>query len=1027
MKKIHLTACTFVLLLIIYGCAPTIGKKEDKSVSASKEIVQKRIISENLKDYLKNSKARKTLVVVPPNTKLDTVIVDSLTKKISVNFTYDLSYLPFRPENVSQLYDEIRNTIGEDYKDYSVSIKTANVLIENLIPNFYRTGKNSYDKSRLPKNDASRPLPVVENISKPFKAVNGLYDKNILLWQSHGWYYNNDLDRWEWQRPRLFETVEDKVPMSFVLPYIIPMLENAGANVFVPRERDFQINEVITDNDKKLKDSKTPEYKETVKDKKLTWKTSEIPGFAYGNPPYAEGYNPFQHGSTRCINADSAESAQAIWTPNIPETGEYGVYISYTSVENSVSDAIYTVYHSGGKTEFRVNQKIGGGTWIYLGKFKFTKGYNPEFGKVTLSNKSSKADGKIVTADAVRFGGGMGLVSRNGFTSGRPKFLEGSRYWLQFAGMPDTLIFDLNKGKNDYNDDYQSRGEYGNYLKGAPFGPNRNRMVKGLGIPIDLSLAFHTDAGITRNDTSIGTLSIYSSEDASKKLQFPDGQSRLANRDFADIIQTQIVDDVRKEFDPAWSRRQLMDAKYSEARSPNFPGVLIELLSHQNFLDMKFELDPRFRFEVARAMYKGMLKYLADSYDYEYVVSPLAVDHFQAVVNQDGSATLRWKPVLDSLEKTAAPTSYIVYTRINDGDFDNGRLTETTEMQISDLNPGAIYSFKVSAVNKGGESFPSEVLSVCWNKNNRKPVLIINGFDRICGPATVENPQMMGFLDNEDAGVPDKYLIGYTGAQVDFKPDSPFRTNDAPGHGASNADYETQIIAGNSFDFPFVHGKAIKDCGYSFSSSSDEAVWDKQIDINSFKFVDLILGEEKETHWQKPVMDSLRGLQFKSFPEQLQNVIRNYCSSGGNLFVSGSYIGTDLFKNKTKDHPDVKFGKDVLKIIWAADHAAKTGIVYSSASSFMPKMYSFGFNTELNPSVYAVEAPDAIDPVKDESISILRYNENKFSAATAYKKDYGVVVFGFPFETIQSDKIRQDVMQSVFHFFGMEINQLAGQ
>ena len=104
----------------------------------------------------------------------------------------------------------------------------------------------------------------------------------------------------------------------------------------------------------------------------------------------------------------------------------------------------------------------------------------------------------------------MGVIERGGSTSGRPKFAEGSRYWLQFAGMPDTLVYNLNNDTLDYNDDYQNRAEYGNYLYGAPYGPSKNRNVKGLGIPIDLSLAFHTDAGKTKNDTTVGTLSIYS-------------------------------------------------------------------------------------------------------------------------------------------------------------------------------------------------------------------------------------------------------------------------------------------------------------------------------------------------------------------------------------------------------------------------------------------------------------------------------------------------------------------------------------
>ena len=97
--------------------------------------------------------------------------------------------------------------------------------------------------------------------------------------------------------------------------------------------------------------------------------------------------------------------------------------------------------------------------------------------------------------------------------------------------MPDTLVYSLNKNENDYNDDYQSRAEFGNYLFGNPYGPNKNRSEKGLGIPIDLSLAFHTDAGISRSDTTIGALAIYSLTSTDSQLVFPDGMSRLASRD----------------------------------------------------------------------------------------------------------------------------------------------------------------------------------------------------------------------------------------------------------------------------------------------------------------------------------------------------------------------------------------------------------------------------------------------------------------------------------------------------------------
>ena len=33
---------------------------------------------------------------------------------------------------------------------------------------------------------------------------------------SHGWYYEPKLDRWEWQRARIFQTVEDLYTQSYV-------------------------------------------------------------------------------------------------------------------------------------------------------------------------------------------------------------------------------------------------------------------------------------------------------------------------------------------------------------------------------------------------------------------------------------------------------------------------------------------------------------------------------------------------------------------------------------------------------------------------------------------------------------------------------------------------------------------------------------------------------------------------------------------------------------------------------------------
>lgn len=843
-KALIKTHLFFLIILIgIAGCSSKeIVKEQDKDKEQVVKEEKPEDISEMTEEVLegKLEHVTKSLpVIFPTSAKIESINADRKKRVVEINLSKEFSYVPFRNETVEMLYNEFHDEFGSGYEDYKMQIKALGYPIEDLVPNYFRNGYAEYDQSRIPQSRLKRPDSVVRNISSKNNSLKGLAGRNILLWHSHGWYYNLKLERWEWQRPRLFQSVEDLIPMSFTLPYLIPMLENAGANVFVPRERDIQTNEVVVDNDSPTNPITKSRF--IIQDgENLSWLKGSEPAFGIGDPPYKENENPFLLGKSNFIYSSLFGDAKCEWIPDIPQTGEYAVYISYKHSKENVSDAHYTINHLGGETEFEVNQQIGGSTWIYLGKFKFKEGYNSQIGKVVLTNKS-KEPGGTVSADAVRFGGGMGIVERNGTISGRPKFVEGARYWLQYAGMPDTLIYNLNGNENDYNDDYQSRAEYGNYLYGSPYGPNKNRNSKGLGIPIDLSLAFHTDAGISRSDTTIGTLSIYSLTSSDSQFVFPDGMSRLANRDLADLVQTQIVDDLRNKYDIVWTRRDLREARYSESVRPNFPSLLLELLSHQNFLDMKYVLDPRFRFDVSRSIYKGMLRFLSVQYNFDYAVQPLPVTHLSTEFDKKGNVILKWQPQTDPLEPNALPSKYIVYTRINDGGFDNGILVEDNTY-IKEIEKGRIYNFKVTAVNDGGESYPSEILSVCRMENGKNPIMIINGFDRIAPPAIVEDTSFIGFANFLDEGVPDKYDMNFTGAQYDYNPSSPFVSNDAPGHGASNADYETKIIVGNTFDFPYVHGLSIKNAGYSFVSSSDESVMDGLIDLKKYKMVDLILG-----------------------------------------------------------------------------------------------------------------------------------------------------------------------------------------
>ncbi len=1009
-QKRSLLLIVFVSL-IIFNCAQIYRRPPEADIQREKKLaLEAKLRAENC---LKENMSPNFQGPIPRQSKVDSARVDLAKRQLKIYLSKQFSFQPFRPETVPPIYDLFKKYLGKTFKKFDLTLYSLHQPIENLIPNFFRADSSRFDRSRMPREDRWAPAIVQRLDKQGWRPTQGLFNRNIALWHSHGFYYSRAKDRWQWMRPRLFNTVEDLLPMSFVIPYLVPMLENAGANVFLPRERDLQTNMVIVDNDSPLLDGMYQEIDSQA------WQSGNEPGFQIGTPPYPANFNPFLQGSYRFCRSDSIASARAEWIPEIPETGDYGVYISYRHSAENILDAHYTVYHCAGKTEFLVNQQMGGSTWIYLGQFRFRKGFHPDSSKVVLTNQS-QWPGKIVSADAVRFGGGMGDIVRGGTVSGYPRFAEGARYYLQFAGMPDTLVYHLNQDTTDYKDDYQSRGEFVNYLRGRPFGPNKNRDIPGLGIPIDLSLAFHTDAGIAP-DSTIGTLMIYSITDAETLDVFPDGMSRLANRDLGDILQTQIVSDIRLTHRADWTRRDLRDADYSEAFRPNVPACLLELLSHQNFTDMQYALSPLFRFHVARSIYKGMLKFLATQYRFNYVVQPLPVSHFQAEFSDSAEVTLRWQPVLDPLEPTAVPDKYVFYTRLEDGAFDNGILVDTTQATIKGLKPGTIYSFKITAVNSGGESFPSEILSVCWQENNLSPILIINGFDRIAPPEYINEPNFKGFANFLDPGVADRFTFNLTGSQFDFDPHSPFRTNDAPGHGASSANYETRLIAGNSFDYPFVHGSAIRACGQSFVSASDEAFWDGLLSFSRYKIIDLILGEEKTS--------SLRGLNlvnipylkinenFRAFPEKLKDKIVAFLNSGGNLFLSGAYIGSDLVGQNNTSQNDIKFAREVLKIDWQTDHAAATGKVFSVDSSFIQPNQIFQFNIEYRPDIYAVESPDAIDPVPGAK-TILRYAENRFSAGIAYLgNDYSVIVLGFPFETIVDESWRNRVMQAVLSNF----------
>lgn len=943
-------------------------------------------IERNVKERLTDYFGRYTTTAKISTPKLKSVDIDYERKTIAIHASESFAYQPFRPETVEAVYNQVKELLPGPVHYYRLTIFADGKPIEELIPNIYRNKKK--DKERMSLKTDYKDKAWVKNISRPNEISRGLQDRHIAIWQSHGNYFKNDKNEWGWQRPRLFCTTEDLFTQSFVLPYVIPMLENAGAIVYTPRERDTQKNEIIVDND-------TPNaslYLE-VGSKKAHWATAPIKGFAQKKAIYRDGENPFTDGTCRFIPTErkkkNKDQAFAEWVPTLPAKGEYAVYVSYRTLPNSVNDAKYLVFHNGGVTEFKVNQKIGGGTWVYLGTFEFDKGNN-DYGMVVLSNESSEHG--VVCADAVRFGGGMGNIERGGKTSGLPRYLEGARYSAQWAGMPYE-VYAGRKGENDYADDINTRSNTINYLSG---GSVYNPQQPGLGIPLEMTMALHSDAGCSKTDELIGSLGIYTTDFNNGKLNT--GIDRYASRDLADILLTQIQKDIYSSYNLSWTRRSMWNRNYSETRLPATPSTIIELLSHQNFADMQLGHDPNFKFTVGRAIYKGILQFVAGQHDKEYVVQPLPVSNFTIRFGKKkNTLELSWKGENDPQDPTAQPREYIVYTRIGYGGFDNGTLVSKTSHTVK-IEPGLVYSFKVTAVNRGGESFPSEILSAYKAKRERERVLIINGFDRVSGPAVINTFDKAGFDLEQDPGVPYLSNISFSGAQIGF--DRAQAGKEGEGSlGYSGSELEGMKIAGNTFDYPFIHGKAIQAAGkYSFVSCSDEAVENGTVTLEDYPVVDYILGMEKE--------DPVHKVYYKTFSSAMQRIITSYCQSGGNLFVSGAYVGSDM----SGTQGNREFTEKILK------YGYQSSMTDKSSNRINGLGRTITIPRAPNETSYAVPAPDCIVPV-DTAFPVFTYVPGNQSAGIAYKGNYRTFVLGFPFESIQSEADRATIMAGILGFF----------
>ncbi|MCQ2347047.1 MAG: fibronectin type III domain-containing protein [Paludibacteraceae bacterium] len=827
-----------------------------------------------------------------PKAKVRNIQVKNNKVKLYTNTT--ISCVSFSPSDLRRLKRKVSLWVL-GHPDGDVSIYSDGYELDELISSQYRQ-RDANDRYCLPYY-----RPMVSEQNRPWSASSGLDGRHIAISPSHGVYYNVHQNTWMWQRATVWTVVEDLFSSELANQWLVPMLENAGAYIFEPRERDVQVNERILFVD------------ETDNKKENLIRTQ------------------------------------------VPEEGQYGIY--YKASANTQEAVVsVSIVHQGIRTDYKVRTNIGQGVWQWIGSHYF--GMQSDSNYILVKGQG---------IEAFRLGGGMGTIRREGELSDLPRWEEAARYWLEYAGYPNS-VWDNNESADDYKDDLQSRGLWVNYLTA---GSACNPKGEGLKVPVELCLALHTDGEREEQEKQMsGTLAIYTNHNNSGAQQFPTGVTRLINRDLGDYVQTQITQDMTALTEHSWRRRELKNGNYCESRYPDIPTLLLEVLSHYNLRDMHYGLNPKYQYFIMRSVYKGILRYLHRQENSNYTIQPHPVKDMQLTRSGD-QLTLTWQPNEDILEPSATPTYYIVYTRCDNSDWDNGKRISSTTYTMKPKR-GKRYDFRVAAGNDGGRSLFSETLSAYLAPKEKGCVLIVNGFNRVDGPEW--------FMDSTFAGiVPDTYTVpylysrAYIGNQFEFDRRKKWKSDDNCGLGMCYRDYQENLFAGNTFDYPVLHGAILAANDYSYVSTNVTAL--TTIDP-SFSFVDVILGKE-----QQP------------FPQNLQSALTQYINNGGRTLISGAYVG------HLSKRADKLFATNTLRYTTKASRASHSGVV---------RLWGKRYTLVTTPDAFMLHTsiPDGISPT-DHSVASARYEDTRMSAGVSWRNGNArTLVFSFPLESItQFDSI----------------------
>lgn len=777
--------------------------------------------------------------------------------------------------------------------------------------------------------------------AQPAGALSG---KIVYMSAGHGWQVLNGV--WTTDRPNLHSLIEPFGAQD-QLTYYADYLVRAGATVVPMRPIGRQLNEVVLDND-----SAGVTYTGD-------WTNSTTGGRWY-DEDYGAVVDTVRY---RFASASAEESATATYTPNIPQAGFYPVYVWASQGANRTAQ-LYRVNHTGGATEVRVDHRLVGNGWVYLGTYHFESGSSPSAGSVQISNESGVAN-SVVIADAVRFGNGLGDLAWSssgigtGTVSGQPREDESSILWV-YRGLGQGVTASSVLGTSNVNAPLRMAA----HMNASPYGTS-------------LYVGFHSNA--SSNGMARGAVGLVHSVNPTPN------QTALAT-----YMARQIDLDMRArngQFEHNWQTRSYtLSNSYGEITNVyaggEFDATIIEVAFHDNVQDAALLRDPKVRDQIGRSVYEATVEYFAAVAGVPNVTAPSAPINVHADSNGSGAATISWLAGPSSVGGYAGvygspATGYRVYASVDGYGFDGGTYVSggaTTSLTLSGLDPDIPYYFKVVAENSGGQSGASEVVTALPS-GGAKQVLVVNGFDRLDRFGNLQYTS----LPPRSTGVSDRVWSRYN----------------------NSFDYVVQVHSAIHTAAPGVH----------VDSASNEAVISGAVDLTNYDAVVWILGEESTAN--------------ETFSSAEQILVEQFLAGGGNLFLSGAEIGWDLDRPSGPTAADRAFYNTTLLAGYVADNAGTYSATPASGGIFAGLgMISFSNGatfSSLDGQVYNVDYPDVMTPLAGAEVA-LNYSGGAGAAAIQAVGSGGrgsLVMLGFPFETITSAANRAAVIDRVFDFFGL--------